>query len=90
MFLNQVTQLFCMSVHFINDMQGRHRLLVFPCALWSVAYCLRSCLDVSSCLFLLWTYRFFMGTIPVPVMVLFTVIVPSMLTRHFVSRMMPY
>jgi hypothetical protein len=90
-FLNPVTHLFCMSVHFNNDIQRRHRLLVFPIALRSVAYCPRSCLDGSSCLFLLWTYSFLMlGTILVPIMVLVTVIVPSMLTRHFVSRMLPY
>ena len=57
--LNLFTHLFYMSVHFNNFMLGtRHILQVFPSASWSVAYCLRSCLEVSSCFSLLWTSSF--------------------------------
>ena len=55
------THLFYISVPFNNFMQGRHRLQVIPCASWSVAYRPRSCLDVSSCFFLLWTCSFLDG-----------------------------
>jgi hypothetical protein len=56
-FLNLFTHLFYMSVHFNTFMQGRHKLQVFPSASWIVQYCPWSCLDVSSCFSLLWTYR---------------------------------
>ena len=58
MFLNSFSHLFYMSVHFNNFMLGRHKLQVFPSALWSVAYHPQSCLDVSSCFSMLWTYSF--------------------------------
>ena len=81
-----------MSVYINNFMQGRHRLQVFPSASWSVQYCpCWPCLDVSSCFSLLWTSVFWMSTIGLPMLILFTMFVPSrIVARQFGSCMLLY
>ena len=91
-FLNLFTHLFQMSVHLNTFTQGRHRLQVFPFTSWIVKYSPWSCFDVSSCFFLLWTWRILgestIGGFVLPIVLLFTVVLVYCCCFFFWSKVL--